>query len=203
MSPRNRWSTYLRWFLVVGVVFFGVYPLCNWAASFRTRTWGLFFPAELAIPFLPGFLWVYLSMYLLFLTPPLLLDAEGLDRLGRRLVAGTWTAGLVFLLAPTRLGFTREVPSDPTLAAIYAQIFSLDLPHNMVPSLHVVYSGLFLMAYAKDGPRRVPQGVWWAWLGAICLSTLFVHQHHVLDVATGLGWAIVINRPSLAEASHA
>jgi membrane-associated phospholipid phosphatase len=33
--------------------------------------------------------------------------------------------------------------------------------------------------------------VWWAWLIVLLASTLLVHQHHLLDVISGLGVALM------------
>jgi membrane-associated phospholipid phosphatase len=203
VQGRSRWATYGKWFVIVSLVFGAVYPLCNWVTHQHGHTLGLYLPIELRIPFRPTFVWVYLSMYLLFFTPPFLLDAKGLDRLGRRLVKGTWISGAIFLLLPTHLGFPRVAPVDPLLRGLYERIFAIDLPHNMVPSLHVVYSGLILMAYSKDGIRPQLSGAWWLWLSFICASTLLVHQHHVLDVVSGLGLAILLNKPTARERRHA
>lgn len=188
------WIAYAKWFGWVSLAFFPIYPACNWISSIRTRTFGLYLPAELAIPLVPAFVWVYFSMYAIFLLPPFLLDAEAIPRLGRRLVKGTLWAGLVFLVLPTHLGFPRVLPADPAYHRAFLGIFKWDHPHNLVPSLHVVYTTLFLLAYIQDGPRRIPALLWWTWMALVTASTVLVHQHHVLDVVTGLMLAGCLHR---------
>jgi membrane-associated phospholipid phosphatase len=184
LSPQ-AWKTYAYWATWVGVAFFAVYPTCNWIADHRTHTFALYAPAELRIPFVPAFIWAYLSMYALFILPPFFLDAQRLTLLGRRLVYATLCSGAVFLLLPSHLGFPRALPDDPMLAGIYANIFFVDLPHNMAPSLHVVFSTAIIFALteaARSGAARVS---WWLWWVLISLSTVFVHQHHLIDIAAG------------------
>jgi membrane-associated phospholipid phosphatase len=200
-APGGRleaWKTYGLWSIPVTLAFFAVYPFCNWVTSLRTVTYGLYVPWELSLPFVPGFVWVYLSMYVLFVLPGFLLAPRELVPLAKRLVAGTLASGVVFLLVPSHLGFPREVPPDPVQAAIYARIFSLDLPHNMAPSLHVVWSALFLAALARASSMAA-RGFFWTWLVLIAASTVFVHQHHLVDVVSGLGLAAVLHKRTFRE----
>lgn len=193
------WKSYALWSIPVTIAFFGVYPLCNRVTSLRAVTYGLYFPFELSIPFVPGFVWVYLSMYALFVLPGFLLAPAQLAPLAKRLIAGTLLSGVVFLLVPTHLGFPREVPPDPVQAAIYARIFSLDLPHNMAPSLHVVWSALFLAALSRAASSRGARLLFFAWLVLIAASTVLVHQHHLVDVFSGLGLAAFLHGRSFRE----
>ena len=63
----------------------------------------------------------------------------------------------------------------------------------MCPSLHVGMATLTSYMYAKVSSRAIAAIVV-AWAVAIALSTLFTHQHHVVDVLAGalLGYAIAI-----------
>lgn len=134
---------------------------------------GLFLPVELDIPFVPAFIWIYLSMYVLFLMPGFLMDPPELRALARLFC---WHAALGNLLpaGSLELGFPREAPADPVQAAIFQKIFSVDLPHNMAPSLHVVWSTLFLAAIKSSFSRRA-RFVWWVWLVRdLCFDVLFI-----------------------------
>jgi membrane-associated phospholipid phosphatase len=128
-------------------------------------------------------------MYLLFIAPPFFLDTQRLALLGRRLVYATLCAGAVFLLFPSHLGFARVLPDNPVLAAVYANIFFVDLPHNMAPSLHLVFSSAIILALVEAVKSTVVRILFWTWLGLIGLSTVFVHQHHLIDVASGYALA--------------
>lgn len=183
-----RLATFAGWGALVGIAFFSIYPTMNWLTGLRTGQHALYLEAELALPFVPQFIWLYLSMYLLFAVPPFFLNPAELKRLARELIAGTLLSGLIFLLLPARLGFPRIVPDDPTLKTLYEGIFLLDQPFNLVPSLHVVYSAAIVfavMARAGFGQRLFFAG----WLALIAVSTLLVHQHHLLDVVAGLALA--------------
>ena len=182
------WRTYGLWALCVGIAFFAIYPTCNWWTAQRTLRFHVYLESELRVPFVPEAVWLYFSMYALFLAPPVFLGVGALRALGPQILGATLLSGLIFLLVPTELGFARAVPDSPLYAAIFDAIFSVDLPHNMVPSLHVVWSGLILLAlrdYAGS-PSRVRYALLSLWLTTICASTLFVHQHHLADVLASL-----------------
>ena len=186
------WKTYAQWAFWVGVAFFFVYPLCNWISSQRGDVYQLYLQAELTIPLVPAFIWAYISMYVLFLLPPFFLSVSELVLLGKRIVVGTIISGVIFLLFPSQLGFERVVP-EGFHGDFFSQIFTLDLPYNMAPSLHVVYSGFILLAVysaTEKGPVRIAAIVW---LILIMLSTLFVHQHHLLDIVLAMSVIGVIN----------
>lgn len=183
-----RLLTFAGWGALVGITFFSIYPTMNWLTGLRSGQHALYLEAELALPFVPQFIWFYLSMYLLFAVPPFFLNPAELRRLARELIAGTLLSGLIFLLLPARLGFPRVLPDDPALKSLYEGIFLLDQPFNLVPSLHVVYSAAIVfavMARAGLGHRLFFAG----WLALIAVSTLLVHQHHLLDVVAGLALA--------------
>lgn len=187
----HRLAAFAFWAAWVGVAFFGVYPTMNWLTSLRGDAHSLFFAAELKVPFVPEFVWIYLSMYALFFAPPFFLDPVRLRRLGQELISATLIAGIVFLMLPARLGFNRVLPEDPFYRDLFAGMFSLDHPHNLVPSLHVVYSAAISLAIF----RRValPGRLFLAsWLTLLMASTLLVHQHHVLDVVTGAALALLV-----------
>jgi membrane-associated phospholipid phosphatase len=200
LPDARRLRVYAYWAGLAGVVFFAVYPTLNWLTSLRRKRYQLYVSPELGIPFVPQFIWAYLSMYLLFLAPLFLLPAERMPTLGKQLVAGTVVSGVFFLLLPADLGFIRVIPSDPLYANIYQGIFGIDRPHNLVPSLHVVWSSAIILACA-DTARPLARCLLYLWLVIVVLSTVLVHQHHVLDVVGAMLIVFVIRR--FYRVSHA
>jgi hypothetical protein len=174
--------TYLFWSFWIAVAFFSVYPTMNWITSRRPAPWHLYFPAELRVPFVPQFIWAYLSMYVLFVLPLLFIPAERMPPLGKQLIAGCVISAACFLLLPAELGFVRELPRRAPYAAMYARIFSIDRPYNLVPSLHVIFTTAIGLACA-DFARPAIRILILSWLTVIVASTLFVHQHHLIDLA--------------------
>jgi membrane-associated phospholipid phosphatase len=194
-GPRSplaeRLSAFFVWALPVGIAFFSIYPTTNWLASLGDRHYALFLEIELGLPFTPELVWLYLSMYVLFILPPFFLEPLELRQLGRELILATCIAGVIFVLLPAQLGFSRTVPVEEPYRSIFMNLFSLDRPFNLVPSLHVVYSYIIAMSVSA---RTVPklQFMLALWLVLIVVSTVLVHQHHLLDVVSGLALASLI-----------
>ena len=185
-SIKARLKVYGYWTIWVSIAFFGVYPACNYLTAKRDSHLHLYLPFELELPFIPHFVWPYLSMYLLFVLIPFCMRLKSLKPLGKNLVIGTVISGLLFLIFPTINGFERIAPESGIYHSIFVKIIEVDLPHNMAPSLHVVYCGLILLTMSADNKSILSKLIYIGWLILICLSTLFVHQHHILDVITGL-----------------
>lgn len=192
-SVKDIWKTYSRWVIFISLAFFPTYPLCNWVTAQRTDTLGIYCNAELNIPFIPEFIWIYFSMYLLFLVPSFFLHVAQLEALGKRLLIGTLLSSLVFLVIPSHLGFSRVIPKDLFYQSIFSGLFVVDKPHNMVPSLHIVFSSLILFSFVNATGKKSSKIAWLGWLISIMVSTLLVHQHHLADILTGLLLAIAIH----------
>jgi len=71
--------------LIVSLLFFPIYLGCAAITAARANPLHLYAQWELSIPFWPFMVVPYLSMFLLFVTPPLQLDAGELRDLVRRL----------------------------------------------------------------------------------------------------------------------
>ena len=188
-----RAKAYLSWVGVITVVFIAVYPTINWFTETRAHRYRLYLPFELDIPLAPLFIWAYLSMYALFLMPLFMVSAERMQALGKQLAAGTILCGIVFLLLPADLGFLREVPSQPLYASIFSGLFGVDRPHNLMPSLHVVFSCLILFM-CREGANVILRVLLFVWVVLIVASTVLVHQHHLIDALTGLAVTLLLRR---------
>lgn len=181
------WKAFGIWAGWVALFFFSLYPLCNRITSSRSGVFEFFHPLELRIPFVPTAIWFYLLLYVLFVVIPFTLDPHRITVLGRRLVWAIIFGAALFLVFPVRLGFERSVPNSPLYGPIFKCLFSLDRPHNLVPSLHVTFCALILWSFGDRWKFRGAKVFVNIVLAMISLSTLLVHQHHLVDVAAGLG----------------
>ena len=183
---RGEILLFLRLGAGIFALFVLLYASINYFTAGREGLWRVYWDWELSIPFWPGMILVYWSLGPLFLMPLFALDRSGLRRLAGALVWATVLAGLCWLLFPARLGFER-VTEVGVLPGAYALLYAVDLPHNLLPSLHVAYSAVLLAFLWCHAPRwRV---VWGGWFLLMCLSVLTVHQHHLADVVGGMGLA--------------
>jgi membrane-associated phospholipid phosphatase len=201
MAPREPFLAWPGWRLVawtlvlavpVTLWWIAVYHGANWLTEQRTFRVRVHLDAELAIPLMPPFILAYLSMDFVFLPAPFILRSRrALEALAIALAAITAVAGVCFVLLPAQLAYPAYETGAWTPLFVFAR--EVALPYNLVPSLHVGMSCLCLAAYA-DHCGRAGKLLLGAWATVIAASTLLTHQHHLLDVATGLALALAGKR---------
>ena len=172
------------WF---GFVFIGA----DWLTAHRTGRVHIHIAAELRIPLVPGFLLVYISIYLLFLGVPFVLRTR--REIGSLALAQFITilvAGVGFLLIPGTLAYGPP-PDLGGWAPLFHLADRLNLDYDLVPSLHVAMSVVCIEAFARHagaGGRAALR----SWGLAIAASTVLTHQHHLLDAVAGYALGIAV-----------
>ncbi|MFY9259370.1 MAG: hypothetical protein WAO71_02545 [Gallionella sp.] len=187
-----RWRAFL-WFMAwFYAFFFPLYFGAGHVAAHSPRTYGFYADWERNIPLIQWMILPYLSLYSVFLLPLFHLSAKQIAMLTRQSTAVLLVAGGIFLLLPTHLGF-----APASVMGWHQPLFELlaqaDTPHNLVPSLHVAFAALILLGCAERAPKYWAWG-YGAWLVLMSAATVLVHQHHLLDVISGLGLAIIMRR---------
>lgn len=168
------------------ILFLLVYVPTN---NFEHETYyKLYFLWELRIPFFEWMIVPYHLFNLLFLVPMFLLPRNSIKKLALSFALSTITAGVIFLLIPAQFGFERIVP-DGLTSVLYKNLFSIDRTENLVPSLHVAYTMLYFTACVSFISNKLTQAVFLIVCMLIISSTVFIHQHHVVDVISGVALA--------------
>ncbi len=184
---RERMRIFMTWGLAALVGFPIVYGFTNYLGSLSERRYSLYFPWETNTPFVPQWIWVYLSLNLVIFLPLFMVDSHRLRRYCQANLATLLIGAAFFLLFPTQLGFERLIPDFDPYKSLFEGMVAIDKPHNLVPSLHVTFSALSLICVAEAHRERM-----WlvvlsaAWIVSIALSIVFVRQHHFTDAWTGL-----------------
>lgn len=175
--------------LLFGVVF----GATNYFTGLHSIRVQVDFAFERGIPFMPAMLVFYMSIYPLFwLSPFVLRSRKELRALAVSMAVVTLIGGVCFVLFPAELAYPPpNVP--PTWRPLYDVADAWNLDYNLAPSLHVALSILCVDVYSRRA-GVVGRSVFRVWGAAIASSTLFTHQHHVLDVATGLLLGVVASR---------
>lgn len=185
----------LFWSVCTLLVFYAIYPASNWLAARQPRRYDFLTPWDALIPLVPEFIWVYFSFFLFILLPIWLVDRRDIPLLGKRQVVATVLCGLVFVMFPANLAFARVVPEAEPYRSIFTLMLALDQPHNLLPSLHIVYTvatGCALVRAQWALGRRWLCAALLLWAVAIAASTMLVHQHHVLDVVAAVALVAVL-----------
>ncbi len=163
-----------------------IYGTTNYLNSLRDFYFSPYFAWELNIPLIP---WMILSYYSAYLAPVcgyLFLPKADHKPLVLTMMAAMAIAGFIFIIFPTKIGFTQDLTQTGIYRPLFEILWGLDYPHNLVPSLHVVIPGLLFLAI-----NRRPLPVWFKVVIGIAVvmtfaSTQFVHQHHLLDIFAAL-----------------
>jgi membrane-associated phospholipid phosphatase len=181
--------------LVVSAWFAVVFIGADWFTAHRSLRVRVHLDAELHIPLIPAFTAVYTSIYALFLAAPFVLRSRReITTLAIGQALATSIAGICFLLIPAQLAYP---PSMDSQLGVWKDLFNvadrLNLDYNLVPSLHVALSIICIELFAVHAGRG-GKILLRAWGLLIAASTLFTHQHHLVDVVTGYLLAFAVLR---------
>ena len=171
--------------LGLSLLFIVVYGGTNWVAAHQARAGTFFYAWELRVPFVSFFVIPYLSIDLFFVAAPLLCRRKNeLRAFAMRVAAAIIIAGICFVAFPLRCVFAPP-SGDSWSEKIFASFLALDAPYDLAPSLHAAL-GLILFDFYFRKSRGPVRGLVILWFLLIGLSPILTHQHHVIDIATGL-----------------
>jgi membrane-associated phospholipid phosphatase len=148
------------------------------------------------IPFQPGALPLYLSLWIYVTIAPSLL--RHMRELLSYALAATILSSigfLVFIVWPTALPMADI---DPVLLPTLSHLKAMDATGNAFPSLHVafaVFSAIWLARLLRGmGTGVLLKIVNWVWCLGIVYSTMAIRQHVALDAISGaiLGAAVAL-----------
>ncbi len=180
----------------VGIAMF----LFSAAVYLASNHYGLFPPTslpmtrlDLAIPFIPQTVWLYISEYAYF--GVIYLGCRNFGNLNRYFYAYLTLQLLsvgIFCLWPTvypRELFPLPDHLDPLTRFVFANLRVTDTAANCCPSLHVSSVLLSAFLFLDEQRERFPFFLTWGIL--ICLSTLTTKQHYVIDIVAGAAMGAV------------
>lgn len=155
--------------------------------------WATQLPIDGRIPFCEWFVIPYCLWYPFLIAVGLYLlyrDRDAFRRYMLFLGSTFLLSELVWLALPSGQDLRPAVfPRESPLTALIAGLYRIDTNTNVFPSVHVVGSvgaALALWDCRKPERRRRLQRGGAALAAAICLSTVLIKQHSVLDVIGGL-----------------
>ena len=187
--------------LYMGIVFFLLYGVANYYSSQTAPHTSFYFEWEKSIPFVSEFIVPYMSSDLMFVAAFLLPYTRlELRILAARVLFIVVIAAVLFTLFPLQFAF--EKPQSDSFTFLFG-LLQADLPYNQAPSLHVAFSIVLWGSMRKYLSVKLVKLAVAIWFWLIVLSTLFVFQHHFMDLPTGavLGflalYLIRADKPSL------
>ena len=144
---------------------------------------------------IPYCLWHVLIAVMVIYT--LLREAKTFRQLMRYFISSYCITLMVYMLWPTCQELRPAVfPRENALTWAVSLIYRFDTPTNVCPSLHIV-GALGLWFASRELPRFSAPGWKAAWsvtVLLICLSTVFLKQHSLVDVAAALPVSFLCRR---------
>ena len=188
----QRLRAYAIFMAVFYLAFFPVYIGAGLITEASGRAMTLHVAWERDLPLVPWMIWPYLSLYVLFLLPLFHMERDALHGLAKQSIIALLVAGAIFLIMPGELGFP-ERPVQGFHAPVFETMRATDTPYNLVPSLHVTFAALLILGSSETAPTEL-KFFYWSWLALMAVATMLVHQHHALDVLSGLLLAVILRK---------
>ncbi len=146
-------------------------------------------PADAAVPFLPWTITVYVGCFLFWLILYRLiarLPRQEADRFFCANLLGKAASFIIFVFFPTTM--SRPEISGMTLWDTCMRfLYRIDAPDNLFPSIHCMIAWLCWIGIRGNRRVTLPWRIAALLMAvAVCLSTLTVRQHVLMDVAGGI-----------------
>ncbi len=149
-------------------------------------------PIDEMIPFIPWTITIYWLGYGLWVANYCLgafFDKSGFNRALLAHYMGEVVCFLCFVFLPTTMA-RAEITGTGFFDRLMMGTYTVDSADNLLPSIHCFVS--WISWIAVRGNDRIPK--WYQvfsfiFAAAVCISTVTVKQHVVLDIVTGVGLA--------------
>lgn len=190
MKPRIKRNHFIIAYIIIlqAIVYYGARLIASGLYHYDITI-----PLDDKIPFLPAFILIYVGAFLQWGLYYLLLITGDDDVLYRFLVPDflcKFITFIIFIAFPTTMKQPVFTGKEGVFEWLTKFIYSADQPNNLFPSLHCSLSWLCMRAsfHSKDMPKWFgPAEVVFTIL--VCAATVFVKQHVILDVISGVALA--------------
>ena len=152
-------------------------------------------PLDYEIPFVKAFVIPYVLWYVYVVITfayLLIVSTEEFKRATLLFLLGDIISLMIYIIYPTAINFRPEtVDGRGLLAEVVRIIYSSDKPVNVCPSLHCYVSLVMNLAILKSSGIKGRKAIIIKTMSCIlaftiCLSTLFIKQHSVIDFVVAL-----------------
>lgn len=187
-----KWYKKYDW-LIYGIAMFGIWSgVYFWIAESRINAekHSMLVEFDKIIPFIPEWIWIYLTIYMIFLIPLFSLTQRKLLKL---VMSSYITVMLIcyvfYYIYPVEYPRPELVVKDFSTWAL-GLVYKNDRPWNCFPSSHCAMA---MMAALVLLEMNWIFGIWGMITAlSIGVSTLFTKQHFIVDVVAGFGLSILV-----------
>lgn len=187
----------IKWIALLGILFFTSYGAVNHLTAYldtirpiQSFVWDW----EKYIPFLPIFIYPYMSIDLLYALAFFIIPKNRytdsdykkiINGLGYALLFNQLFSIISFLSFPLKFSFDKpDIPEEYQL--LFNTLLNFDLPYNQTPSLHISILVILCVFYNQHIYNKILKSCLNFLFIAIFFSVIFTYQHHFIDVLMGL-----------------
>lgn len=180
------------WMIISYLIFIFFYKAAGIYASNLESVPSFYFPWEKNIPFILWLVIPYMSSGIFFVIIFLLCKTkESLYILVKQINSITIISSITFFIFPLKFAFEKPEIKNSFLSIFFQFLERMDNSFNQCPSLHISYAVIFTIVFYKEIKSKVKY-LFCVWFFLMGLSTIFIYQHHVIDVIFALLLAIFI-----------
>ena len=141
---------------------------------------------EKNIPFLPIFMFPYMTSQFFFLATIFLEKNESnLKLLIKRAAFLIAVSTALFVIFPMKFYFPKPEVDNQILKSFFYILGKLDSSFNQCSSLHVSFAFLSAEVYCREVKSKFLKSFFGIWGLLLAISVLFVYQHHFIDFVGG------------------
>ena len=150
------------------------------------------------IPFYKPAILIYSSWFLMLVIPFVyLLKRKSYDDLYNIIIpmfAAMFISLIIYVIYPTALDIrVTDITGNDICSWIIRKIQGIDAPNNVCPSIHVSTAVIIGYQIRKMLKNNGKSGILFSlWSVGICVSTMLVKQHSIIDVVCGIILAYAI-----------
>lgn len=188
MLQKEQGRYYAAALLIAGLSNRGIF-LFGHLLSRGARHWDLSLPGEPYLPFVPETIWIYFAIIpwcaFIYYLVARRSRAEA-DRFFAALLLTKAVCLAFFVFFPTSIERAEPSGSSPSVLLLRVLYF-FDTPDNLFPSGHCLLAWLCWIGVRgrKEHPFRLRAAAF-VMAAAVCVSTLTIRQHVLLDVFAGV-----------------
>lgn len=175
------------WMSLSYIIFLFLYEIAGKYSSALESVPSFYLDWEKDIPFVPWMVIPYISSGIFFISVFFICKTkESLYTLVKRINFITIVSAVSFFIFPLKFAFEKPEVKNNFLNFFFHFIERMDTDFNQCPSLHMSYAVIFMIVFYKEIKSKVKY-LFCGWFFLMGLSTIFIYQHHVIDIIFSLG----------------
>lgn len=200
---KQKWKNIVKWIVThkycYAMLYLVFYLVTFFTLDFTMKPkYIIHCPLDDLIPFCEYFAILYFSWFpafLLGLVGYMIYDKYDFQQLWFIMFTGMTFCFAVYIVLPNGLDLRVEIPDQNIFCRMMKLVWKADAAVNVCPSIHVSSSAAVALVTARSRlfqKRRGWRAVIIVWMVLICVSTMFVKQHSVIDVLCGTAVSLIL-----------